>query len=76
MVADHEGPGVDQMEPGPDSSDGQFQPSRAGNLGLGEDLAEPLDLGRVVAGDEDFVPARRGVELGLDLVQFAREPFD
>ena len=44
--------------------------------GVGEDLAQPLDLGRVVAGDQDAVAGRGAVELGLDLGQLAREPLD
>ena len=63
-------------KPGADPADGQVQPARLGERGVGEDLAQPLDLGRVVAGDQDAVAGRGAVELGLDLGQLAREPLD
>ena len=76
VVADHERLGVDQVEAGPDPADGQMQPARSGQLGVGKDLAQPLDLGLVVAGDQDVLARGRAVELGLDLGQLAREPLD
>ena len=45
-------------------------------IGVAEDLAQPLDLGRVVAGDQHAVAGRGAVELGLDPGQLAREPLD
>ena len=76
VVADHEGRGVDQVEARPDPADGQMKPARSRQLGVGEDLAQPLDLGRVVAGDQDAFAGRGAIELGLDLGQLAREPLD
>ena len=76
VVADHERLGVDQVETRPDAADGQVQPLRSGQLGVGKDLAQPLDLGRVVAGDQDVFAGGRAVELGLDLGELAREPLD
>ncbi len=68
--------GVDQVEARPDPADGQDQPARPGQLGVGEDLAQPLDLGGVVAGDQDAVAGRGAIQLGLDLRQVAGEPLD
>ena len=76
VVADHQRLGVDQVETGPDPADGQVQPFRLGQLGVGKDLAQALDLGRVVAGDQDVFAGGRAVELGLDLGELAREPLD
>ena len=61
MVADDERPRVDQVEAGADAADGQMQPARLGERGVGEDLAQPLDLGLVVAGDQDAVAGRGAV---------------
>ena len=76
VIADHQRPGVDQVESRPDPADGQDQPVGLGQLGVGEDLAQPLDLGRVVAGDQDAVAGGGAVELGLDLGQVAGESLD
>ncbi len=76
MVADDERLSVDQVEARPDPADGEIESTRLADRGLGEDLAEPLDLGRVMAGDQDLVAARSRVESGFDLVQLAGEPLD
>ena len=76
VVADHERLGVDQVETRPDAADGQVQSLRPGQFGIGEDFAQPFDLGRVVAGDQDALTGGRAVELGLDLGVLAREPLD
>ena len=73
VIADDERPGVDQVEARADPADGQTQPVRPGQLGVGEDLAQPLDLGRVVAGDQDAVAGRGAFELGLDLASGSPE---
>ncbi len=76
VVADDQRRRVGHVEARPDPADGQVEPARPRDLGVGEDLAESLDLGRVVAGDQDPVAAGGAVELGLDLGQLAREPLD
>ncbi len=76
MIANDQGPGVDQVEARSDPADGEDQPVRPGQLGVGEDLAQALDLGGVVAGDHHAVAGRRGIQLGLDLRQVAGEPLD
>ena len=76
MVADHQRAGVDQVEPGADAAFGQMQPSGRGQLGVREDLAQPLDLGGIVAGDQDLFTGGGTLQLGLDLGQLAREPLD
>ena len=76
VIADHERAGVDQMEAGADSALGQVKPAGAGQFGVGEDLAEPLDLGRVVAGDQDVFTGGGAFELGLDLGELTGEPLD
>ena len=76
VVADDQRAGVDHVEARADAADGQLQPAGPGQLGVGEDLAQPLDLGRVVAGDQHAVAGRGAVELGLDLGQVAGEPLD
>ncbi len=75
VVADDERPGVDHVEAGPDPADGQFEPARAGDLGIGEDLLQSSS-GLVVAGDQDAVLARGRIQLGLDLGQLSREPLN
>ncbi len=76
VIADDQRLGVDQVEPRPDSSDGQEQSLGSGQLGVGEDFAQPLDLGRIVTGDQDAVAGRGAIQLGLDLRQVAGEPLD
>ena len=76
VIADHERLGVDQVEARPDPADGQVQPFRLGQLGVGKDLAQPFDFGRVVAGDQDVFAGGRAVELGLDLRELARKSLD
>ena len=76
VVADHERQGVDHVEAGPDAADGQVQPLRLGELGVGEDLTQPFDLGRVVAGDQDALAGGCAIQLGLDLGVLARKPLD
>ena len=76
VIADDQRPGVDQVEARPDPADGQVQPAVADEVRVGEDLAQPLDLGGVVAGDQDAVAGGGRLQLGLDLAQLAREPLD
>ena len=77
VVADDQGRGVDQVEARPDPAHGADEAGLdCARLGVGEDLAQPLDLGRVVAGDQHAVAGRCAIELGLDLGQVAREPLD
>ena len=45
VIADDERAGVDHVEAGADPADGQREPRRLGERGLGEDLAQALDLG-------------------------------
>ena len=53
-----------------------MKPLRLGQLGVGKHLAEPLDLGGVMAGDQDVFAGGGTLELGLDLGQLARKPLD
>ena len=76
VIADDQGPGVDQVESRPDPADGQRQPVGPGQLGVGEDFPQPVDLGRIVAGDQDVVAGGGALQLGLDLGQVAGEPLD
>ena len=76
MIADDQRSGVDQVEARPDPADGQDQPVRLGELGVGENLAQAFDLGGVMTGDQDAVAGRRAVQLGLHLRQVAGEPLD
>ena len=76
VVSDDQGRGVDQVKTRSDPPHGAMKPALLRQDRVAEDLAQPLDLGRVVAGDQHPVAGRCAIEFGLDPGQVAREPLD
>ena len=76
MIADHERGASAMWNPARMRPTVSAEPSFFAELRITEDLAEPFDLARVVAGDQHAIAGRRVVEFGLHLRQFAAEPLD
>ena len=67
---------LDQVKAGANSPDRELEPLGFGELGVGEDFSQPLDLALIMAGDQNAIAGRGAIELGLDAGQVARESFD